>query len=841
MYPLGSSPRTRHILHDLGTRCPYDDGSRIPNALYGVDALNCPDCGRANTTRSRYCRFCGTALLRPKRRLQWGRLSAVAGAALVFIGGVYLYRATRHLPSVNHLVSAVDSSPSSLVYDASGHVIARLGGPDHHLTPINAISPHMKAAMVAIEDHNFYHNPGFDLRSIARAAWVDLIHHSAVQGASTITEQLAKDLYLSDKKSLTRKVQEFVIGLELAHHYSKAEILDLYLNEVYFGQGADGIGAAAHVYFDTTAAKLTLAQATMLAGLPQAPSLYDPLVNPKLAQERQTQVVQAMVRYGDISAAEGRRILETPLHFHPEPAQKAQNGFPDPWYIDQVVAELRAHGMPMNQIMNGGLHIHTALRPQVYAIAQQAVDQWMAKNFGESSKLYPDHQAAVVVENPHNGHVWAIIGGRRHFTFLQDDLAVQASRSTGSSIKPLLDYAPALARGYTQMSVLQDVPIFKNVSHQTWWPQNDDYIYRGYMDLRDALAISDNDVAVHLLNRIGIPYAVQFLQQRFGIAIPTAEARGLGIALGVDTNLLHMTTGYAALDNAGTRTQPVFVTRVTSGKKVLFSAHPTATRAVTAGQAAILTQMMQRVLDPNPLPSIGPNADATGHLLNIGRPAAGKTGTNNNEADAWFVGYEPQMVVGVWEGDRLGEIAQPYTKSNMGPAYGAVAAGPIWKQVMQSVNQALHLKPASFPRPPGLVYVPRVSITSGKLPSRYTPQDEIQGAWFVQGTQPIQHDATWHPVHVAAFDPTLLWEPGCGPNITRVALTRESDWHPGVPKPWDAFEWAPTVRCQPFQGPPGHGPGHGHGPGPGLPFGPGPGRGHGHGPGGLHGHGPGSH
>lgn len=780
--------------------------------------MKCPQCGRVNTAQSRFCRFCGTVLARPKRHLRWGRLSAVTGVAWLVVGGGYLYSTTRHLPSVNHLVTTMDSSPSSLVYDASGQVIARLGRPDHHLTPINAISPNMKTAIVAIEDHSFYHNPGFDLRSIARAAWVDLVHHSAVQGASTITEQLAKDLYLSDQKSLKRKIQEFVIGLDLAHRYSKAEILDMYLNEVYFGQGADGIRAAAHVYFDTTPAKLSLAQATMLAGLPQAPSLYDPLVNPKLAKARQAQVVAALVRYDGMSAAEGQHILEAPLHLHPEPVEKAQNGFPDPWYIDQVVTELRAHGMPMNQILNGGLHIHTALRPKVYSLAQQAVDQWMSKNFGASSKLYPDHQAAVVVENPHNGHVWAIIGGRRHFTFLQDNLAINASRSTGSAIKPLLDYAPALARGYTQMSVIQDVPIFKNVDHQTWWPENDNYLYRGYMDLRDALAISDNDVAVHLLNRIGIPYAVKFLQQRFGISVPAAQSQGLGMALGVDTNLLDLTCGYAAIDNAGTRVQPVFVTRVTAGKKVLFDAHPAATPAVSADQAAILTQMMERVLYPKPLPSIGPNAFTTGYLLGVGRPAAAKSGTNNNEADAWFVGFEPQMVVGVWEGDRLGEIAQPYTASNMGPAYGAVAAGPIWNQVMQSVNQALHLKPEAFARPPGLVYVPRVSITSGTLPSRYTPKSEIQGAWFIRGTQPRSHDTTWYPVRVSALDPSVLWEPGCGPNITRVALTRESDWHPGVPKPWDAAQWAPTARCQPLQGPPGfrhgkgfppHRPGHG--------------------------------
>ncbi len=736
---------------------------------------------------------------RERRRMRWGRLALLAsfavGAASIALVGRIVLEATAHMPSVTNLVTAMDRSPSSLVYDSTGKVVARLGAPHHHLTPIQDISPWMQKSMVAIEDHNFYHNPGFDLRSILRAAYVDLVHRAPVEGASTITEQLAKQLYLSDQKSLVRKVQEFLLGLQLAHRYTKPEILDFYLNEAYFGQGADGIQQAAHVYFDTTPQKLTLAQATMLAGLPQAPSLYDPLVNPRLARERQAQVVDAMVRYGDISVQEGRAVMAAPMRFHPEPPSVQQNGYPDPWYVDQVVNQLQAQGFTMNQILDGGLHIYTALRPQVYRIAQTAVDQWMNKNFGPAKHAYPHHQAAVVVENPHNGHVWAIIGGRKHFAFRQDNLAINASRSTGSAIKPLLDYAPALAKGYTQMSVLQDVPLFKNVAHQSWWPANDDYIYRGYLDLRDALAISDNDIAVHLLDRIGLGYASQFLKNRFGIAIPPGQA-GFGVALGVDTNLLSLTQGYAAIDNGGTRLGPVFVTRVVSHGKTVFTARPIRHRAMSQDNAAILTQMMERVLTPTALPSIGPNAYTTGYQLGIGRPAAGKSGTNNQEADAWFMGYEPQMVVGVWEGNRTGEVAQPYTIAGNGPAYGAVAAGPIWRQIMTSVNRTLNLPTEPFPRPPGLVYVPRVSITSGLLPSRYTPKNEIQGAWFVKGTVPTRKDNTWYPVRVPASNPNTVWHPGCGPYVTMVALRRESDWHSGVPRPSDASQWAPTRSCQ---------------------------------------------
>lgn len=778
--------------------------------VYEVDRVTCSACKKINQPGARYCRFCGVALYRARRRLHGGRLALLLSVGLLLGMGWETVKLTDHLPSVAHLVSRFQRRPTSLVYDADGQVIARLGGPEHPVVPLNHIAPALPEALIAIEDHNFYHNPGFDLKSIARAALVDLLHRAPLEGASTITEQLAKDLYLSDQKSLSRKLQEFLLGLELNQRYSKQQILDMYLNAVYFGQGADGVAAAAHVYFDTTPDKLSLAQATLLAGLPQAPSWYDPVVHLKLAKQRQAEVVAAMVRYHDISAAQGRRILHAPLKLRPE-SPAGPSDYPYPWYIDQVVAELLGRGLSMQSILHGGLHIDTALRPRVYRAAQSAVDQWMNKNFHASRRLYPDHQAAVIVENPHNGHVWAIIGGRRHFTFLQDDLAVDELRSTGSAIKPLLDYAPALARGYTEMSVIQDVPIFRHIAGQAWWPSNDDGIYRGYLDLRDALAISDNDVAVHLLNRIGIGFAVHFLKTRFQIGLPAGEGEHLDIALGVDTNLLDLTRGYAALDNHGTLLDPVFVTRVTRQGQVLFQANPHPHRAVTPDQAFILTNMLRRVLDPRALPNIGPESYATGYQLGIGRPAAAKSGTNNNEADAWFIGYEPQMVVGVWEGDRLGEIAQPYTEDGDGPAYGAVAAGPIWRQIMRTANQALHLPPRPFPRPLGVHFVRRISITSGERPTHWTPRDEIQGGWFINGTQPTGLDPTWRALKVMASDPARRWRPGCGADIIIPVLKRESDWHPGVPRPWDAKFWAPRARCRPVLARPPHGASHRHG------------------------------
>jgi len=748
--------------------------------------MRCPQCGRRG-----WWHRC------PHRRAPLKRtrgILALAGLGVALLAVPLTH--TWHTTDVT--LPTLDPSPGAKIYDAEGHLILQLNSQDGgHPVPLTAIAPALPTALIAIEDHGFYHNHGFDLKSLVRAFWVDLTHRAPVEGASTITEQLAKNLYLSDQKSLGRKWQEFWLGLSLADHYTKAQILDTYLNRVYFGHGAYGIAEASRIYFDTSPRRLTLPEATLLAGLPQAPSRYDPWLHWSLARARQREVLDAMVKYHDLTPAEAARVWQSPLHLR-HPAFNPGNRYPDPWYVDLVINDLLAHGFTVQELYHQPLKIYTALRPRVYAIANRSVDQMMTRDFGPARHAYADHQAAVVVENPTNGHIWAVIGGRRHLAYEESNLALSAWRSTGSAIKPLLDYAPALARGYTPLSVLQDVPTYRAVNGQSWWPANDDFLYRGYLTLEDALAISDNNVAVHLLNRIGIPYAAQFVRTRFGLQLPPHfRQSGLQAALGIDQNVWNMTLAYGALANQGVRLSPILVTRVVKGHRVIYRDPQHAVRALTPAEAYVLTQMLTRVLDPHPLTGIGPGAWPTGHALGIGRPAAGKTGTSTEEADAWFIGYEPQMVVGVWEGNRLGEWAQPYTETNQGPAYGATVAGPIWREIMIDVNRTLALRAEPFPRPAGVRWVAGVSRTSGMLKGPYCPASEVAGAWMVTQTAP-QHIGHSHVlVRVPLDHPNQEWQPGCGPYIIRVALRPEPDWHPGVPKPWDARNWPPTTLCRP--------------------------------------------
>ncbi len=806
--------------------------------------MRCPKCGQENTAGSAFCRFCGRKLpdsakkrrkfaiprkttsssqsqaasgndkkktaKGTRRKIRWGRVILLGVTGLLVSGfgysGYVAYKAFRSLPPIQSIVSSQSRGQDSVIYDRFGQPVARLHGATNRVdVPLSQISPNMQHAIVAIEDHSFYTNPGFDLTAIIRAALVDIVHLAPVQGASTITEQLAKDMYLSEQKTMVRKAREFLIGLELAHTYSKQQILDMYLNQVYLGDGASGVYAAAKAYFDETPSQLTLPQAAMLAGLPQAPSLYDPLVNFKLAKQRQLLVLGAMAKYGYITKAQAQAAYKAPLHLHPVAVDAANSQmYPYPWYVDHVIRVLYQKGFTGTQIFDGGLKIYTALDPTVYNIAQNAVDSNMNYNFGVSHSSNPTYQASAVVEDPHNGYILAVIGGRKFSQPFQEDFATNSNvkRSTGSSIKPLLEYTPAIAKGYTQMSVLQDVPIFKVNGH--WWPHNDNHLYRGYMDLRDALAISDNDVAVHLLHDIGLNYGYNFAKNKFGLPLTQADLHaGLGIAIGglpQGFNVYQMTQAYATFPNNGVRMKPIWVTKVVNGNgAVVFQDTPHGTTEFSPQVAYIMDKMMERVLDPNPIPSIGPGSYATGYDLGIGRPAAGKTGTNNGEADAWFMGYTPQLMVGVWEGNRKGEYPQPSTPN--GPAYGDVAAGPIWKTIMEQVNKAEHLPVEHFPKPNNMVYVPNVSITSGKIASRYAPSSDVQGAWFINGTQPTTIGNSHYPVKVVASHPNERWQPGCGPYVTSTFLRQESDWHSGVPLPWDSKFWAPTQMCTPNQQP----------------------------------------
>ncbi len=795
--------------------------------------MRCKRCSFDNPPRTRFCRQCGARLAAPaaspkkgarpgRRQIRLGRLALVACTAVVIAAvvgvSVKVLHAYETLPPVPDIISF---HQDSTVYDVNGNPISVLHSSQNRLvSPLNKIAPVMQTALVDTEDHSFYTNPGFDLKSIVRAALIDLRHGSAAQGASTITEQLAKRLFLTDNGTLNYKLQEFMLGLKLARRYSKHQILDMYLNTVYFGDGAFGVTAAANAYFDEAPSQLTLAQASILAGLPQAPSLYDPYVNPKLAKVRQREVLAEMVKYGAITSAQARQAYQAPLNLKPGTLASSNNSYPYPWFMYTLLSQVLAHPgqyhISNELLYHGGLKIYTTLNPTVYNIAQNAVTYWMNHNFHEYNvQGYPWYQAAAVVMDPHNGYVYAIIGGTNPSQALVRGINyAYQPRQTGSSIKPVLDYTPALAKGYTELSVIQDLPKpqYRRLVNGklSWWPSNDDGYYRGYIDLRDALAISDNNVAVKLLGKIGIGYGTQFANQKFGLNFTSQDIAnyGLGLAIGAKPVApIQMAQAYDTLANGGTRVAPVFITKIVAPNgQVLYQNHTNATPEFSPQVAYIMTNIMQNVLDGSPLPGItrlshGIPQYATGAGLYPGFPAAGKTGTNNNFADAWFDGFTPNIEVVTWEGRQQEDAHVAQYLASGAPAYGSSAAGPIWRQIIQQTTQALHLGTQGFAVPPGIVTA-SASITSGELPGPYTPSWVIQQAPFIQGTVPTQTGNLWMPVQVVAGSPKELWAPGCGQPLTEIFLRPPSAYQAslGMPIPADSYLWPPTQTCVPGSG-----------------------------------------
>jgi penicillin-binding protein 1A len=725
-------------------------------------------------------------------------VAVLAAVVLVGAGIGLMASVARDLPSVSNLSQFTESS---MIYDRYGRPVTTLWGQKAIPVPLSAIPKSVQDAVIATEDHRFYQDSGIDIVGIVRSALADLLHGGAVQGGSTITEQLAKIHYLSNEKTITRKIKEVLLGLEIAHAYTKAEILDDYLNQVYLGQGAFGVDAASLTYFGKPVSQVTLAQAALLAGLPQAPSYYDPFTNLKAAKARQWQVLENMVRYGYITQAEADAAYRAPLGLV-RPNETAAYKYP--YFVDAVVEDLLKKGFSMDEILNGGLQIYTTLDPRYQKAAEDAVAKVMNPAFGTPNPLStPEPEAAVAVVDPHNGYVLALVGGRTHPGVLLENRATQMYRQTGSAIKPLAEYSAALAEGLTEGTVVDDIP-FMLVNGRPW-PQNDDHIYRGRITYKDAIAFSDNNAAVRVLERVGLDAAFNFATQKYGlplIASGPRNDRNLAFGIGGLTRgvtPLEMADAYATFDNHGVRPVPILVTKVVAPDgNVLFQATPRAVPVLTPQQAYIMTDMLEAVVQYG-----------TGVPAQIGRPVAGKTGTSENGRDGWFIGYTPQAVAAVWEGYDDGR-PQP-------GVFGATYAAPIWRDLMA---EALAGQPVeNFARPPGIVTV-AIDTKSGDLPSPLTPPAFVKPYLFIQGTQPTQVSNVWVQATVDALHPNLLWAPDCLPDPpeTKVFLERPTDLMPHEPLPVDAKLWVPTKYCDGQAGGgqgPGTTPGQGQGQGPG--------------------------
>jgi len=599
----------------------------------------------------------------------------------------------------------------TLLYDRTGAVFASLSPGERVPVPLRSIPLALQQATLATEDADFYDHHGVNPEAILRAALVDLRARAPVEGGSTITQQLAKVLYLTPNRTLTRKLLELVYTLRLESTRSKAQILTLYLNSINYGEGAYGIGAAAQTYFAQDVSTLDLAQSALLAGLPNAPTAYDPYVHPAAARARQAWVLHRMLAVGFITPAQAAAALAEPLHYT---RGAGTPGAPAAGYfVDYVLSQIGSHDAALEAaVRRGGYRVTTTLDPALQAAADADFAQYMpAGTPSAQGVLQP--QGALVAIDPASGAVRALIGGRS-YAQAPYNRAINALRQPGSTFKAFL-YAAALADGHTVTQRQFDGPVtYPGAGGQPYTVHDDGPYQLRQLTMREAMAISDNVVAVKWADEIG-PQLVIRMARAMGITSPLQPT--LPLVLGTyDVTPLELTDAYVPLANLGTAYAPWAVVSVVSatGATVWAPAPPRGRRALDPGVAYIDTSLLQSVM-----------TDGTGSALlaTVDRPVAGKTGSTNNVKDAWFVGFTPDLVAGVWVGDDQPEAMN---------GFGATLAGPVWAHFMADALAGLPAR--SWTQPADVVAV-TVAAEDGLLPNATSP---TVSELFLRGTQPTQ-------------------------------------------------------------------------------------------------------
>jgi penicillin-binding protein 1A len=629
-------------------------------------------------------------------------------AVALVVGAAALWTFTilpRSLPSVTAL-ETFQPLAETKVYDDNDEIITELHVERRIFVPLAHIPQTLRDAVIATEDRRFYSHFGVDPIGIGRAVWQNYRRGRIVEGGSTITQQLTKVLFLTPDKSLERKIKEAVLALELERRYSKDRILEMYLNQVYFGNGAYGVEAAARTYFGKSVGELTVREGALLAGLPRAPSSYSPFEHGEAARRRREVVLRRMVEYGVLADVEAKRLARTDLGLIP-PERRRTTG---QYFLEYVQQTLEGkYGADM--VFKGGLNVYTTLNPTMQLTAEQALRDGLKALEGRTKGKIAEHpEGAIVTIEPQTGYVRAMVGG---YDFFRSEFnrAVQARRQPGSAFKPFV-YIAALEAGFTPASRVEDAPVSYAVgpNGQAWKPDNYDRKYRGPTTLQQAVEESVNIVTVKVQERVGLGKTIQ-VARRFGISSPLHM--NLSLALGTsDLTLLELTSAYGALANQGEWLAPTTIRYVTDAQGKLLEEHVAEPReAVPPETAYVMTHMLRGVVERG----TGVAAKA------LARPIAAKTGTTNDYSNAWFVGFTPRLATGVWVGyDRPRSLGKDET--------GSRVAVPIWVSFMGKV---LGDSPREdFPVPENIVFVP-VDLDPSNECVR------VVSMAFVKGTEPL--------------------------------------------------------------------------------------------------------
>ncbi|MDP8955503.1 MAG: penicillin-binding protein [Actinomycetota bacterium] len=619
---------------------------------------------------------------------------------------------------------------TSMLFDADGRRITTLhAGENRILIPVTDMARPLRQAVIAAEDERFYHHHGVDAKAIIRAGLKNAARGEVVEGGSTITQQLVKNTITGSARTFGRKIREARLAYRLEDRYSKTEILEMYLNTVYFGQGAYGVQAAAKTYFSRPANEVSLPQAALLAGLIAAPSRLDPVFHPRAARERRNYVLRRMRSIGMISKAEFRRAIKTKVDLD----LAHEREYPAPYFVDHVKRWfLNSPRFGPNfevryrRLFEGGLRIHTTLDLDLQRDAERAVEMVLTEK--------PDPYAAMTVLDPRTGAIKAMVGGRDYFSkkdpFAKINLATGGTtgRQAGSAFKPFALVA-ALAQGISPDRVYRAPPALTfqlppGSDPPTWPVRNYDGWSGGSMTLQEATINSVNTVYAQLIMDIG-PDAVVRTARSMGITSDLAAVPSAVLGAN-EVNTLEMASAYGTLAMLGEHARPRVVTKIADSRgRVVYEPDTERKRVLLPGVAWIANQILQKVVQRG-----------TATQARIGRPAAGKTGTAQEWRDAWFVGYIPQLVGAVWVGYPERQISMVYPHVRLSRITGGSWPAQIWRAFMVRATQRM---PVEHWRMPEIDYVSvKIDVTRGCVANPYTLHTDIRVRWFMRGTEPTK-------------------------------------------------------------------------------------------------------
>ncbi len=640
-----------------------------------------------------------------------GKILLYSSLVVFFCGlgalGGYFVADLYNLP---HIEQLEEYQPSQItkIYSGNGEVLAEFSQERREVATLSRIPLCVQNAFIAAEDHRFYQHRGIVFRRILKAAWVDLRTWSRAEGASTITQLLARNLFLTHKKTFLRKLKEAILAIQIERRYSKKEILQMFLNQIYFGEGIYGVGEAASFYFGKNISEINLAESAFLAAIPRNPTYYSPINHPDHTNQRKKIILRRMRELDFISEDEWRATEEEFINVAISKEKKREgNVFHAPYFVEWVRQKIeQKYGY--RKLWRGGLQVYTSLDLDLQKEAEEALVPYLKEN---------NHQGALLAMDPHTGWVKALVGGR-DFAESQFNRATQAHRQTGSAFK-IFTYTAAIdSKKFTSVSSFYDAPIFfesgKKVGRsgeireegKYWSPQNFEKHFWGKVYLWQMFTHSINVSSVRLLQEVGVGKVIHYAH-RLGIEGPLNH--DLTLTLGTSgLTLLEMVRGYATIANYGIKVKPIFIQRVEDRKgRVMEENFPQGEIVLSPQTSFVMIDLLKKTIDYG-----------TGRRvrwLGFNRPCAGKTGTvgwpgqeiTDKTIDAWFIGFTPDLLAGVWIGN---DDATPLGEKMT----GSVVAIPIWTEFMKRASKGRPVK--DFPSPSGIVFK-KIDVETGLLTS----------------------------------------------------------------------------------------------------------------------------